>query len=190
MRSYRAGKILAAGFVGSIIGATPAFAGLSATATISSVPDGADFDYTIQLHNTSADTPIGTFWFSWTPPDEPIEYDFLPSVPSSATGPDSWFSLISPGFPGTSIESYNYLGNNIAPGDTGTFQFTSSDSPLALQGTSILGFPILTSFIYQGDPEVGPDAEVTPVFAVPEPSSLLLGGIGYLLIARRRRQRQ
>ena len=65
-----------------LVGIQPALAQLSATATISSVPNGGNFDYTIALKNTGG-SDIGTFWFAWTPPGMPIEYDFLPSAPSA-----------------------------------------------------------------------------------------------------------
>jgi hypothetical protein len=168
--------------------ARPAFSQLAATATISALPDGPNFDYTISLTNTG-NTNIGTFWFAWTPPGMPIEYDFLPSAPSSTNQPTGWLGPVSPGFPGYSIEYYNLTGSAIAPGQTGTFLFTTPDSPATLQGTTF-GFPRTISFIYAGQPEMGSTAEVIPVF-VPEPSTcalLTVSGMGLLVFARRRRQ--
>ena len=186
MISCRAGIVWAAGLFLSMIAAAPVCGGLSASATISATPDGPNFDYTVSLHNTSSDTAIGTFWFAWTPPGQPVEYDFLPSSPSAASAPSGWVAPISSGSPGTSIEYYNLSGSAIAPGSTGAFQFTTSDTPLQLQGTS-LGFPILTSFIYQGLPLSGPTNEVTPAF-VPEPASWSLGALACCLLAGRRRR--
>jgi hypothetical protein len=157
----------------------------SATATISSTPDGPDFDYTISLTNTGS-TAIGTFWFAWTPPNQPFEYDFLPSSPLATSEPIGWVGPGSLGSPGYSIEYYNVSGSAISHGQTATFGFTSSDSPTTLQGTS-LGFPITTSFIYTGAPEVGTAVEVSPVF-VPEPSWLALAlPLALIAVAARRR---
>jgi hypothetical protein len=169
------------------LAATPASAQLAATATISAVPNGPNFDYTISLTNTGTSN-IGTFWFGWTPPGMPFEYDFLPFAPSSISEPTGWTGPAPFGFPGYSIEYYNVSGSLIAPGQIGTFHFSSHDSPTTLQGSSI-GFPITTSFIYSGLPESGPTARVNPVF-VPEPASLWLfgaGGLGLLLLFRRTR---
>ena len=178
------------------VGLPCAFGTLAATATISATPDGPNFDYTINLTDTG-DTKIGTFWFAWTPPDQPIEYDFLPTAPLSASGPAGWTSLISPGFPGTSILYYNISGSDLSPSDTATFRFTSSDTPAALQGKAFGIFPITESFIYVGFPEVGIAARVNPVF-VPEPGSWVLamlaalgwsGAAAWRRFTRRRRGR-
>jgi PEP-CTERM motif len=174
---------------GVLLGAVTSASGdLLATATISSAPNGGDFDYTISLTDTGT-TNIGTFWFAWTPPGQPIEYDFLPSAPLATSQPAGWTGLISPGFPGTSIEYYNVSGNDISPGQTATFQFTSADTPAQLQGLAFGLFPITESFIYSGAPLVGTAARVDPVF-VPEPSSLILAAlsaIGFFWVARRSR---
>ncbi|MEY2394427.1 MAG: hypothetical protein QOF94_772 [Acidobacteriaceae bacterium] len=172
------------------IAVAPAFGQLNATATIAAIPDGADFDYTISLTNTGSSN-IGTFWFAWTPPGMPVEYDFLPSAPFSISQPTGWLGPASFGFPGYSIEYYNSTGSLIGPGETATFQFTSPDSPAILQG-STFGFPNTTSFIYAGSPEVGSTARVDPVF-VPEPSTyslLVLSCAGLVPLLRRRRRCQ
>jgi hypothetical protein len=181
---------------GLIIGTAPAFAALSGTATIFGVPDGSNYDYTIVLTNPSGSAAnIGTFWFAWTPPGDPIEYDFLPSVSTPTGQPAGWVGVASAGFPGNSVEYYNVSGSLIAPGQTGTFLFTSPDSPATLQGTS-LGFPITDSFIYTvvpttpGVAPVGTFAQVLPVFiAAPEPSSMILLAVGCLgTVCLRRRK--
>ena len=132
--------------VALLSGVTSAFGQLAATATISSVPNGGNFDYTILLTDTGT-TDIATFWFAWTPPGQPIEYDFLPSLPLSTSQPTGWTGLISPGFPGNSIEYYNVSGSAISHGQTGTFHFTSSDSPAQLHGVVFGVFPVTESFV-------------------------------------------
>src|SRR5690348_414067 len=98
---------LSSAMAGVLLGSATCFGQLAATATIASVPDGPNFDYTISLTNTGSSN-IGTFWFAWTPPGMPTEYDFLPSLPSSITQPAGWLGPPTPGFPGYSIEYYNY----------------------------------------------------------------------------------
>jgi hypothetical protein len=174
----------------TMMGSAPALGSLLATATISSVPDPdlSDFDYTIILTNTG-DTNIGTFWFAWTPP-EITEYDFLPSLPSSTSQPNGWIGAPSNGFPANSVEYYNDTGSLITPGHTGTFGFVSSDDPNTIKNGVVFGFPMATSFIYAGAPEVGAFTRVDPVFvAAPEPSSLLLlAGLGCTATWCRRRR--
>ena len=173
-------------------GAAACYGQLTATGTISSVRDGANFDYTISLTNTGT-VNVGTFWFAWTPPGQPVEYDFLPSLPLSAGGPSGWTGFISSGFPGSSVEYYNMSGSPIAPGGTGTFTFASHDTPTQLQG-STFGFPNTTSFIYTatpaiaGNPPAGTPALVN-VTVIPEPSDLVLVAIGLIGLSRCCRRR-
>ena len=160
---------------------------LSASAQVALTSSaGGNNTYTITVNNTGTDN-IGTFWFAWTPPGDPIEYDFLPTPPSAASGPTGWVAPNITAFPGTSIEFYNVSGNPIMPGQSGTFHFTTTDSVATLQGTTF-GFPNTTSFIYDGFPEVGATAQVNPTVTVaPEPASAgVLAVVGLGLLRRRR----
>lgn len=173
---------------------SPALAALSASATISTSQSSGPFNYTINLTNTGT-VPISTFWFAWTPPGAPVEYSLLPSVPSAVTAPANWLDpVIGPpvNIPGYSIEYYDSAGgaNAIQPGNSAQFGFTSNDSPAALQGNQFGFIPILTSTIYAGFPLSATQALFTvTVTAAPEPSSILLAGIGAagLLVWRRKR---
>jgi hypothetical protein len=171
-----------------------ALAGLLASATVSTSSTSAPFDYTVTLHNTGT-TDIGTFWFGWTA--TPIDYDFLPSLPTVTGMPTGWIAPIShnSGIPGDGygIEYYNLTGSAIAPGGTAHFEFTSPDSPTILKDNAF--FPVdqvTTSFLYVGFP-FGDAGQQFNVTVVPEPTGLLLAGAGAaigLFVLRRNRRRQ
>ena len=170
--------------------ATSAFAALSATAVVSTSSPSAPYNYTIDLHNTG-DTNIGTFWFAW---DANSDYSFLPSSPSNITEPTGWTAPVTHLFAGDGygIEYYNLSGSPIAPGATGQFHFTSSDSPAALAGNAWFPpFKVTSSVVYGGFPESGPGFNVVASVAIPEPASLLIAfsGLGYGWLCCRRRPR-
>jgi hypothetical protein len=188
MLSLSSCKSVAVAIGALMLGVAPAFGALSANTTISSVPDGANFDYTVKLTNTGS-TDIGTFWFGWTPPGDPTDYDLLPSSPTPTGAPAGWADPVVHTFPAYSIEFFNTSGSAISFGQTGTFTFTSSDSPTTLQGTQFGFLPIIDSFIYQGFPEVGSFAQANPTFvAAPEPTSLALAVVAFAACSVRRRR--
>jgi hypothetical protein len=173
--------------------AAPVSADIIPIGTISSVADGANFDYTITLTNSAASTNvIGTFWFAWIPGD-----DFLPTNPIAGgfTTPAGW-TLTVTHFPNVPTNGYalqwvaSSTLSDIAIGSSLTFGFKSADTPEQIAGNSPFfpTIPVLTSFVYHGAPFS--DAGVRfLVRGVPEPGSLslcALGGIG-LILARRRK---
>jgi hypothetical protein len=181
--------------------ASPAFAGeISASATISSVPDGANFDYTINLTNTSTGAsadPIATFWFSWVP-----GADFMNTAPVSVTNPTGWTDVVTNGgaTDGFAIQfDSTTAANDLAPGASASFSFVSATTPAQLAGNSPFHStsPELTSFVYSQGPLMGDGFGaflVTPaVSSVPEPSSLVLGlfgivtSFGYMQFKNRKR---
>jgi hypothetical protein len=147
---------------------------------LSSTPDGADFDYTITLSNSSASTnSIGTFWFAWVPGK-----DFMATSPLSVTDPTGWTDHITHG---GSTDGYaiqwvsSSLSDNVAIGGSLTFQFTSADTPAQIAGNSQFypTIPVETSFVYSGAP-FSDAGFVFQVSSVPEPSTLTLGILALL----------
>jgi hypothetical protein len=172
--------------------ATPAFAGpiLDPTATVQSTPlGGGDFDYKITLTNSATSpAPIGTFWFSWVPGQ-----DFMDKAPLSVTSPAGWADMVTNGGPsdGFAIQWVANPASVLSPGNSLTFEFTSTETPQQLMGNSPFhtSFSEGTAFVYSGVPfsDAGTEFTVTSPAAVPEPSSLVLTLVGGLaLIARKR----
>jgi len=154
--------------------ASAAFAqGESATGTVSGVPNGGAYDYTIILNNTSSSVPIGSFWYSWTPNIPPFFY--LPSVPTSASTPSGWSYFTD----ANSIQfSANAPANDVAPGNSIQFNYSASFSPAQLTGQA--GY----SYVYSGGIEGDPGAFVNVVTVpAPEPSSLGVLTAGFLTLA-------
>ncbi len=154
---------------------------IGASATITATPDGSDYDDSITLTNTSGagDDNIATFWFGWVPGE-----DFLATKPLSVTVPSGWKDVISHGAAtdGYAIQ-FDALAsaNDLTPGNSLVFAFTSADTPAKLMGNSVFypGTPALTSFVYSQGPFQGDHEQFVVRFAsVPEPSSLMLGIIG------------
>ncbi len=136
-------------------------ASITASAVISSTPAGPNFDYTIDLSNSSSSTTsIGTFWYAWTP--QPFQ-DLLATKPVSVSAPAGWTDEIinvgsSDGF---SIE-FNASGIASVPAGTSLdFGFTSPDTLASVNGNSPFypGTPVGTSFVYSQDSEGGTSDE-------------------------------
>jgi PEP-CTERM motif len=167
-----------------------------ASATITSTPDGSNFDYTIKLTDTSASpSPIGTFWFSWVPGQ-----DFMATTPVSEVAPAGWnTNAITNGGAGDGFAirwEANSAATAITPGNSLTFSFVSADTPAQLMGNSIFypSTPVLTSFTYSGGPFSDAGDQFVVSFAstsVPEPSTLALGLLAVVgtIVGRRFRRR-
>lgn len=145
----------------------------SATGTVSGVPNGGAYDYTIVLNNTSSSVSIGSFWYSWTPTFSPFFY--LPSPPTSASAPSGWSYFID----GDSIQfTANTSLNDLAPQHSIQFNYSASFSPAQLTGQA--GY----SYVYSGGIELDPGAFMNVVTVpAPEPSSLGLLATGLLALA-------
>ncbi len=143
------------------------------SAVISSKPDGANFDYTIQLTNSSSsDASIGTFWYSWVPGE-----DFMATSPISETPPSGWTDSVTNMGPGDGYAILFTSGasaDNVQPGSTLAFNFTSADTPDEINGNSVFypTTPVGTSYVYP----VGPFSDGGHVFVV-QPAAASLSSI-------------
>jgi len=148
----------------------------SATATISSVQSGPNWDYTITLDNTSGTYSLNSFWYGW------IQFqNDLPSDPSSANNTLGWNNDLD----GNSIMFVNSTGTPLAPGETATFTFVDSSTPAQITA-GISG----ESVAYAGsiDFSQGQAGDSTGIFSptlvnVPEPSTLGLLATGLVAAA-------
>ncbi len=86
---------------------------------------------------SSSTDSIGTFWYAWIP--QPFE-DFLATKPDSVTPPAGWTDTITNigAHDGYGIE-FNASGtaNNLQPGSSLDFGFTSADTPASVNGDSV-----------------------------------------------------
>ncbi len=186
-------RIIPLGIILSVLATLTASASagiIDASAVISETLAGSNWNYTITLTNTSGpgNDSIASFWFAWVPGE-----DFMNTKPISVTDPTGWTDKITGGSPGDGYAiQFDSTGavskpitnaDNLAPGNSLTFSFTSATSPSQLMGNSPFysTTPELTSFVYSTAPLKGDGAEFQVAFAsVPEPSSLMLGTVGAL----------
>ncbi len=149
---------------------------INASATISSLADGPNFDYTVQLANSrTSNSGIGTFWYSWVPAGE----DFLATSPLSVTAPAGWTDTITHIGPSDGY-GIQFVASNSAydvqPGSSLSFSFVSADSPASINGNSVdyAGAPVDTAVAYPGAPfsDAGHQFVVTPATTpTPAPTS-------------------
>jgi hypothetical protein len=153
----------------------------TAVATISDVPSGGSFDYTIELQNTGTEA-LNSFWYGWT-----TSGNNLPSTPTDAGNLSAWANDVS----GNSIMWINHTGTALGPGQTATFTFVSVDPPSAMTTA-----PAGESVAYVGgiDFSQGRSGDSTGVFSpalvpTPEPSTLSLlavSALGFSGVIRRK----
>jgi hypothetical protein len=164
----------------------PAAFGQSATATISGVQNGANWNYTITLTDAGT-TQIGNFWYAWTPDVSPFFY--LPAgTISSISGQNGWT--------GSAVaNSIQYVDNSAAnalnPGDSVELFYTASFSPTILAATANSGL----SVAYSGSGTFVENGASTGDFAVtivpaPEPSSAALAAPGLVALTLVRKWRK
>ena len=126
---------------------------INASGVISSTAAGADFNYTIILTNaSSSNSGIGTFWYAWVPGE-----DFLATSPISVSPPAGWTDNITNMGAGDGFAIQflaNGPANDVQPGSSLSFSFTSADSPASVNGNSAFfpGTPTSTSTVYPQGP--------------------------------------
>jgi hypothetical protein len=160
---------LTAGLVASTLSAHAQ----SATATISGVQNGANYDYTILLHNTGT-TSLNSFWYGWIQ----FEND-LPSDPSSAANSLGWANNLD----GNSIQWENSTGTALGAGQTATFTFVDSSTPAAITA-GISGESVAyvgTIDFSQSSPGDSTGIFTPTLVPAPEPSSLALMAAGLVI---------
>ena len=179
---------LAAVVVAWACASAPAAAAEAASATFTSTQlTPTSWQYSLTLNDTGT-TDLGTFWFSWVPGE-----DFMPTAPSAIASATGWTAKTTHAgaSDGYAIQWKAGAGALLAPGQWLTgFTFDSSTSPQQMMGDSPFfpGTPVTTTFVYSGAPfsDAGVEFQVTPaVSTVPEPSSLMLMGVGALAFAVR-----
>jgi Bacterial Ig-like domain (group 3)/Dockerin type I domain len=123
---------------------------LAASASFTSTPNGANYNYTISLNDTGT-TNVGTFWFAWIPGQ-----DYMANNPISVVDPTGWTHSITGGTTndGYAIRWVAGSGSAITAGNSLTFNFTSAETPSEMSGNSQFFNhpPEGTSFVYIGAP--------------------------------------
>ena len=162
-------------FAAALAASTLSSPAQSATATISGVQNGANYDYTITLHNTGS-FALEDFWYGWIQ----FEND-LPSDPSSAGNSLGWNSILD----GNSIQyTYAGIGTPLAPGQTATFTFVDSSTPAQITA-GISGESV--AYVAGIDDSQGTPGDSTAIFSptlvVPEPAAWALFLFGVVLVA-------
>jgi hypothetical protein len=155
----------------------------TATATISDVAAGGNFDYTITLDNTSTGSlTLNSFWYGW------IQFeDDLPTTPISANNSLGWANDVD----GNSIQWVNSTGTALQAGHTATFTFVDSSTPAQITaGISGESVAYVGSIDFSQGSAGDSTGIFTPVLVVPEPSSvgLLAAGLGILGISLKSRK--
>jgi hypothetical protein len=167
--------VLALAVAGGLAASTVAGQAQSATATISGVAAGSDFDYTLTLKNTGTQS-LNDFWYGWTGAG-----NNLPSDPISAANSLGWDSDLD----GNSIQWVNNYGTSLTPGQSATFTFVST-SPLSATTQPPAGGSV--AYVCGIDFSQGVAGDSTTPFmptivSAPEPSSMGPLAAGSLLFA-------
>jgi len=147
----------------------------SASATVTEISGGTSGPYTYQFTLTdTGSTTIGSVWYAWTP-----GFNYLQSKPTGTSGDTAGWANTIIGSTGAASIQFKAGGSAdyLQPGQSASFDFTTADSPSALEGTSG-GTPIGTSVAYSGGLfSDGGFTFVASTSSTPEPSSYALMGM-------------
>ena len=179
LTSLRFALVAAGALLASVV-SSQAQNSLSATATLSDVPAGGAFDYTLTLQNTGS-VNINSFWYGWIQGffDLPTAGSNLQNVQNSL----GWNAINS----GNSIQFENNSGGSaLTPGASMIFTFESTEIPASFVGggPNHVGDSIAyaaasgPSTFGQNIDGVASDIIPTTPVAAPEPSSRTLLAIG------------
>lgn len=161
---------LAIAVAGALGAATISSHAQSASATISGVQAGSDWDYTITLQNTGT-TQLDSFWYAWTQGGNNLSTD-----PTSAGNSLGWANDLD----GNSIMYEGSAGDPLAAGSSATFTFVSTEDPTAIT-TSPSGESV--AYVNGIDFSQGSAGDSTGIFSptlvsTPEPSAMALAALG------------
>lgn len=160
----------------------------TASGFISWTPNGANYDYDIQLNNIGT-TGIQTLWYAWIPGQS-----YMPAPPVSTLAPTGWTqNLITHGATDGWGIRWQTTTTPLAAGNSlSGFKFTSSLDPLTLAGNSPFHAnpPVGTTFVYTGTTISTPDGFqfVINPSPVPEPASIAGVLAGLAFVAKRRKR--
>jgi hypothetical protein len=182
LASFRFGLAITTAFVLSALSTKAQ----SATATISGVQSGSDYDYTITLQNTGT-TQLDTFFYGW-PGFGPGSLTALPFNVGNSIG---WNNVVTNGGPFSGIVFVGSSGNALAAGKSATFTFSSSESPTDIttspQGQSVAFVGPL--YYTPGTPGVSTPAFSPTLVVVPESTSttfLAVCCLGAIILMRQK----
>jgi hypothetical protein len=145
----------------------------SASATISGVADGPNFEYTVTLFN-SGSTDLESFWYGWTQSG-----NNLPSDPISAANSLGWANDLD----GNSIMWEGGSATELAPNHSATFTFVSSSTLAQLTAPGVGASVAYVNGIDFSQGSAGDSTGAfTPVQAAPEPSSVALLAAGIVMM--------
>ena len=175
-----AGKALRISVAVLFAGASTVLAGNTPSGTVSGSGSGPYIDTLTFSDSASATSPIGSVWYGWLPP----YYNYLPSVPTSASAPAGWSAMIS-------ANSIEFVASSpayyIQPGGMlQGFSYTAAFSPTTLASNPAAAY----SYAYVGPIEGDPGTFFSVTTVVPEPSTAALFGIGALGLGVVRRRKQ
>jgi hypothetical protein len=164
LASFRFALAITAAFVVSALSTQAQ----SATATISGVQSGSDYNYTITLQNTGT-TQLDAFFYGW-PGFGP---DSLAAQHVNVGNSTGWNNVVTNNGPFYGIVFAGSSGNALAAGNSATFTFTSSEAPTDIttspQGLSVAYVGQL--FYPPGSPGVSTPAFSPTLVVVPESTS-------------------